>query len=74
MICKYCGREVKKSGNNMVANGSTTCYSSPNKKHQGVSDGIHCIYCAGESKNSGNNLTVNGGTTCYSSPNKKHML
>ena len=72
--CKYCGKEVKNSGTRLVANGSSICIASPDKKHVGVPDGEHCIYCGKEVKNSGSRLQANGSSICIASPKNKHLL
>jgi len=74
MNCKYCGKEVRNSGNILLAGGISTCQASPTKKHVGVPDGKKCVFCGREVRNSGNVLLAGGISTCQASPSNKHQL
>jgi hypothetical protein len=75
MNCKYCGQNVKKSGNLLMAtSGGSTCAAAPGKRHVLVPDGVHCVYCGGETISKGVSLLVDSNPSCPYSPSGKHQL
>jgi ribosomal protein L24E len=79
-VCKFCGAEIKQSGQQgwFAGNGTGwTCANSPNKKHtMSAVTAMVCAYCGKTVKASGpQGLFAQGtGWTCPNSPNKKHCL
>jgi hypothetical protein len=73
-VCKYCGKDLKNQGHNLVANTGHSCSNSPTGKHICVQNPPYCVYCGEKTHSQGSDLVTNSGHSCINSPNKKHQL
>jgi len=75
MKCRFCGKEIRPAGHNLVSTtGETVCTATPAKKHIAVYDGVHCIHCGRQVNALGDRIVTSAGISCPASPSGRHVV
>lgn len=74
MKCRFCGQDIRSSGEKLISSYGAVCKASQTGKHVALSDGSVCVYCGEKPRIIAGKLITSYGERCKASPTGKHAL
>lgn len=74
MKCRFCGQDIRSSGEKLIGSYGAVCKANQTGKHVALPDGSICVYCGEKIRSMAGKLFTNYGERCKTSPTGKHAL